>query len=198
VTTLPVNVDTTVLISAAGHARLSRELDALRIDARRSLTERLREAREDGDLEDNPALGDLLEEQSQLEQRISLLEARLRSAEIVDPTDDGRAGIGTIVRVRDLVANSTHEYELVGALESDVGGGRVSVAAPVGRALVGRLPGERLDVGTPRGVIELELVAVRPASDASPHREAVRAPGTSFENRQGKVGGHQRRARSPA
>jgi transcription elongation factor GreA len=173
VTTLPFDVDTTVLISAAGHVRLSRELDTLRIDARRELTERLRAAREDGDLEDNPVLGDLLEEQSQLEQRISLLEARLRSAEIVAPVDDGRAGIGTLVRVRDLVADSTHEYELVGALESDVGRGRVSVEAPVGRALVGRLPGERLDVDTPRGVIELELVDVRPASDVPLEREAA-------------------------
>lgn len=172
-TTLPVNVDTTVLISAAGYTRLSRELDTLRADARRSLTERLREAREDGDLEDNPALGDLLEEQAQLEQRIALLEARVRSAEIVDPADDGRAGIGTVVRVRDLLAESTHEYELVGALESDVGSGRVSVEAPVGSALVGRLPGERLHVDTPRGLIELELMDVRPATDASLEREAA-------------------------
>jgi len=173
VTTLSADVDRTVLISAAGFARLSRELDALRIDARRALSEQLREAREDGDLEDNPALGDLLEEQSQLEQRISLLEARLRSAEIVDPADDGRAGICTIVRVRDLVADSTHEYELVGALESDVGMGRVSVEAPVGRALLGRFPGERFGVDTPRGVIELELVDVRPASDPSLERQAA-------------------------
>ena len=172
-TTLPFDDDTTVLISAAGHVRLSRELDTLRSDARRDLTERLREAREDGDLEDNPVLGDLLEEQAQLEQRISLLEARLRSAEIVLPVDDGRAGIGTLVRVRDLVADSTHEYELVGTLESDVVRGRVSVEAPVGRALVGRLPGERLDVDTPRGVMELEVVDVRPASDASLEREAA-------------------------
>lgn len=172
-TTLPFDDDTTVLISAAGHVRLSRELDMLRSDARRDLTERLREAREDGDLEDNPVLGDLLEEQAQLEQRISLLEARLRSAEIVLPVDDGRAGIGTLVRVRDLVADSTHEYELVGTLESDVVRGRVSVEAPVGRALVGRLPGERLDVDTPRGVMELEVVDVRPASDASLEREAA-------------------------
>lgn len=172
-TTLPVNVDTTVLISAAGYDRLSRELETLRIDARRTLTGRLREAREDGDLEDNPTLGDLLEEQAQLEQRISLLEARVRSAEIVEPATDGRAGIGTLVRVRDLIAGSAHEYELVGPLESDVGSGRVSVEAPVGRALLGRSPGDRLDVDTPRGVLELELLDVRPASEASLEREAA-------------------------
>ena len=172
-TTLPVNVDTTVLISAAGYARISRELETLRTDARRALTERLREAREDGDLDANPALGDLLEEQAQLEQRISRLEARVRSAEIVEPAADGRAGIGTLVSVHDFAAGSAHEYELVGAFESDVARGRVSVAAPVGRALVGRRPGDRLDVETPRGVLELEVLDVRPATEASLEREAA-------------------------
>lgn len=171
-TTQPLDVDTTVLISAAGYARLESELELLRTDARRVLSERLREAREDGDLDDNPALGDLLEEQGQLEQRISLLEARVRSAEIVEPSADGRAGIGTLVRVRDFAAGSTHEYELVGPLESD-GSGRVSVEAPVGRALVGRRPGDRLDVETPRGVLGLELLEVRPAPEAKLEREAA-------------------------
>jgi len=173
VTTQPLDVDTTVLISAAGYARLESELELLRTDARRALSERLREAREDGDLDDNPALGDLLEEQAQLEQRISLLEARVRSAEIVEPAADGRAGIGTLVRVRDFAAGSTHEYELVGPLESDVGSGRVSVEAPVGRALVGRRPGDRLDVETPRGVRGLELLDVRLAPEATVEREAA-------------------------
>jgi len=173
VTTLPMNVEATVLISAAGYDRLSREIETLRTDARRALTERLREAREDGDLEDNPVLGDLLEEQVQLEQRISLLEARVRSAEIVEPPTDGRAGIGTLVRVRDLAAGSTHEYELVGPLESDVDSSRVSVKAPVGQALVGGRPGDRLDVETPRGVLELEVVDVSPASEPSLEREAA-------------------------
>lgn len=166
-TTLSPNIDSSVLISPAGYERLCSELETLRTGGRRTLSERLREAREDGDLEDNPTLGDLLEEQAQLEQRISLLEARVRAAEIVEPDADGRAGIGTVVRVRDLAAGSEHDYELVGALESDVGSGRVSVEAPVGRALVGRNPGERLGVETPCGVLDLEVLAVRPASTAT-------------------------------
>jgi transcription elongation factor GreA len=173
VTTLPVNVDTTVLISAAGYERLSRELETLRTDARRTLSEQLREAREDGHLDDNPVLGDLLEEQAQLEQRISLLEARVLSAEIVEPPEDGLAGVGTLVRVRDFAAGSAHEYELVGPLESDLDMGRVSVEAPVGRALVGRRPGERFHVETPRGLLELEVLDVQPATEASLAREAA-------------------------
>jgi transcription elongation factor GreA len=165
VTTLPETLDTSVLISAAGYERLCGELETLRTEARQMITERLREAREDGDLEDNPTLADLLEEQAQLEQRISLLEARVHAAEIVVPEDDGRAGIGTVVRIRDLEAGSEHEYELVGPLESDVGSGRVSVEAPVGRALVGRLAGDRLEVETPRGVLALEVLAVWPVAE---------------------------------
>ena len=172
-TTLPMTADTTVLISAAGYERLCSELDTLRTEARQTLTERLREAREDGDLEDNPVLGDLLEEQAQLERRIALLEARVRAAEIVEPDADGRAGIGTLVRIRDLAAGSEHEYELVGSLESDVGSGRVSVEAPVGRALAGRLPGDRLEVEVPRGMLELEVLAVRPIAGAPLEREAA-------------------------
>lgn len=172
-TTLSPNIDSSVLISPAGYERLCSELETLRTGGRRTLSERLREAREDGDLEDNPTLGDLLEEQAQLEQRISLLEARVRSAEIVEPAADGRAGIGTLVRVRDFAAGSTHEYELVGPLESDVGSGRVSVEAPVGRALAGRRPGDLLDVETPRGVLGLELLDVRPAPEARLEREAA-------------------------
>jgi transcription elongation factor GreA len=168
-----VNVDTTVLISAAGYERLSRELETLRTDARRTLSERLREAREDGHLDDNPVLGDLLEEQAQLEQRISLLQARVLSAEIVERSEDGRAGIGTLVRVRDLAARSAHEYELVGPLESDLDMGRVSVEAPVGRALVGRRAGDRCRVDTPRGPLELEVLDVRPATEAPLAREAA-------------------------
>ena len=172
-TTLPMTVDTTVLISAAGYERLYSELDTLRTDARRALSEQLREAREDGDLEANPALGDLLEEQAQLERRISLLEARLDAAVIVAPAADGRAGIGTLVRVRDVAAGSEHEYELVGPLESDLDSGRVSVEAPVGRALVGSRPGDGLDVETPRGVLELEVLDVRLVANAPLAREAA-------------------------
>lgn len=168
--TLPTTVDT---ISAAGYERLCAELEMLRTEARQTLSELLREARHDGDLEDNPALRDLLEEQAQLEQRISLLDAQRRAAEIVEPDSSGRAGIGTSVQVRDLDTGSRHEYELVGALEPDVGNGRVSVEAPVGRALLGRVAGDRLGVETPRGVIELEVLAVRLTTEARPRRRAA-------------------------
>jgi transcription elongation factor GreA len=155
------DADAILLISAQGYEQRSRELDLLRNEARRELGERVREMRQDGDLADNPALHDLLEEQAQLELRIATLEAQLAAAEIVAPALDGRAGIGSVVSVRDG-SDATFVYELVGPLESDIRNGCVSIEAPVGRALVGRRAGDRVAVTTPRGRLALEVVSVRP------------------------------------
>jgi transcription elongation factor GreA len=155
-----IGPDENVLMTAGGYEERHLELETLRCDARRDLSERLRQAREDGDLADNPALHDLLEEQGQLERRIASLETQLAAAQIVAPSKGGRAGIGSIVRVRDD-DGATVEYELVGALESDVGNGRVSIAAPVGQALFGQRTGSQVEVATPRGPVALELLSVR-------------------------------------
>ena len=138
---LRTDTDETLLISADGYTQRCRELDELRTEARSALAERLREARRDGHLDNNPALYDLFEEQARLERRIALLEAQLAVAEIVAPTGDGLAGIGSIVRLRDDT-NATGQYELVAPLESDIGNGRVSIEAPYPVQLVPLKSGE--------------------------------------------------------
>ena len=158
---MSTNMDERLLISAEGYEQRRRELDKLRNEARRELGERLREARRDGDLDVNPALQDLFEEQVRLERRIALLKAQLAVAKIVSPAPDGQAGIGSSIRVRDN-DGATFEYELVGPLESDVGNGRLSIRAPVGQALVGKRAGTSVEVATPRGPLTLEVVSVRP------------------------------------
>jgi transcription elongation factor GreA len=148
-----------VLITADGYTRLRAELEMLRTVRRAALTEQLRETREDGD-PDNPLLFDLLEEQAQLEGRISLLEARVAAAQVVRHAADGSAGIGSCVRVRHCDSGDVADYDLVGPIESDVGNGRVSVGAPVGRALLGRVGGDTVVVDTPCGPKQLEVLAV--------------------------------------
>jgi transcription elongation factor GreA len=152
-----------LLVTAQGYERLRRELETLRGEGRRAMSDRLREARTDGHLEDNPALFDLLEEQAQLERRIATLEARLADARIAEPNADGSAGIGSSVRLRDLDTSELVEYELVGAIEGDVGQGRVSVEAPVGRALLGAAAGDIVRVACPRGELRLEVIDVAAA-----------------------------------
>ena len=148
-------------------------------DARRELSaERLREARQDGDLSDNPALQDLLEEQAQLERRIALLQGQLAAAEIVSPAADGRIGIGSVVRVRDD-NGERFEFELVGPLESDVANGiALSIGAPVGEALVGPGGPARASRLRRHAGRSLEVDSVRPGGarpsleidDDTPHR----------------------------
>jgi transcription elongation factor GreA len=149
-----------LLVTAEGYERLCSELESLRSEGRRVMSERLREARADGHLEDNPALFDVLEEQAQLERRIATLEARLAAARIAEPNGDGSAGIGSSVQLRDLETRELVEYEVVGAIEGNVGQGRVSIEAPVGRALLGAAAGDIVTVACPRGELRFEVVSV--------------------------------------
>jgi transcription elongation factor GreA len=156
-----------LLVTAVGYQRLCSELRRLRTEVRGELSERLREARDEDDAADNPALFDLFEEQVRLERKISTLEERVALAQVVTPAANGIAGIGSCVRVRDVAEGEVGEYELVGVIDPDVGDGRVSVGAPVGRALVGRRAGETVEVEAPRGVLAFEILEVRPARQAA-------------------------------
>ena len=166
---VPIDREETLPVTRSGYEQLRAEIATLSEEARPELIDRLRQAREDGDLTDNPALYEALEEQAQLEHRIAQLQGQLASARIVEPSGDGTAGIGNAVRLRDLGTREVVEYELVGGIEANVGNGRVSIEAPVGRALVGAGAGEIVDVETPRGKVRLEVIQV----SASPARKAA-------------------------
>ena len=120
------DVEDGTLITAGGLARLEQELEGLRDVGRRELAERCRAARNDGDVTENPALIDLLEEHGQLERRIAV-PTQVANARVVAPSRDGVAGLGTS-SLRDNATGEVAEYELVGAVEANVGNGRVSLA----------------------------------------------------------------------
>ena len=157
---LPATGEPRVLITAEGYERRCRELDRLRTDERLRLTELVRDARSDGVIDDNPGLVDLLDEQAQLERRIAMLDAQLAAAEIAPPPGEGRAEIGSLVRIRDIASGDVSEYQLVGPFEGDPTNGRVSITAPIGAALIGRQRGARVEVATPRGSVSLEVLGV--------------------------------------
>jgi transcription elongation factor GreA len=161
---VPASREERVLMTAEGYERRCRELDRLRNDERRRLTHALSEVRRDGALDDNPALVELLNEQAQLERRVSLLEAQLADAEIAPPPTDGRAAIGSVVRIREVASGDVFEHQLVGPVEGDPANDRVSIAAPIGRALIGQQRGARVEVATPRGVVTLEVLSVAAAA----------------------------------
>jgi transcription elongation factor GreA len=163
-----------LLVTSEGYDRLCSELESLRTEGRRAMRERVREARADGPIEDNPILFEILEEQALLERRIATLEAQLGSARVAEPNGDGAIGIGSSVRLRDLETTELVEYELVGAIEGNGGQGRVSVEAPVGRALLGAAAGDVVSVASPRGQLRFEVLSVTGAEHGS---EAAAFPG---------------------
>jgi len=144
-----------------GYDRLQRELLELTATARRELGERVSQGRQaDANASENGALIEALDEAALLEQRIAELAARLAHASVVEPAvGDGTAAVGTRVGVRTGDGEVLH-YELVGAGEADPARGRISISSPVGQAIAGRVPGDRIDVETPRRRIGFELVSV--------------------------------------
>lgn len=147
-----------ITLTAEGAARLRGELDAL-VARRPEVVARIRTAKEHGDLKENADYTAAREEQSFLEGRIQALEARLRNAVIADaPAAGAGAHIGSVVKVE--VDGLTSDYTLVGSAEADLAAGRLSIASPVGRALLGAGPGDTVTVETPRGSTVYRVLAV--------------------------------------
>ena len=147
-------------ITAEGYELLHSELNTLRAEGRREMSERLREARTDAPFDDNPALFEAFQEQARLERRIAVLEDHLAAARIAEPAGNGVAGIGSLLRVRDLETDELVEYTLVGAIEANPSQGRVSVDAPVGRALIAATRGDVVNVACPSATLRFEVLSV--------------------------------------
>jgi transcription elongation factor GreA len=156
------------VITKEGLERLSEELERLKLDGRRAVAERLRHAAtSEANFTQNADYIDARQELVSLEERIALLEQRLRSARVVAPSlGNGRVDVGERVRVRDLASGKRLEVVLVGPLESDFSAGRVSVASPLGKALIGLRCGDVADVRTPRGNRSFKVLAVEPPQPA--------------------------------
>ena len=144
-------------LTAEGSAKLRAELDHLVSVRRPEVIARIRTAKEHGDLKENSEYHAAREEQSFLEGRVQALEARLRSAVIVDaPLAGARVGLGSRVTVE--AEGETVSYTIVGASESDPTAGRISSSSPVGRALVGRDVGDEIVIRTPAGERHYRIV----------------------------------------
>jgi transcription elongation factor GreA len=164
-TTTSHSNDHEIILTRDGYERLREELLRLVTIERAEITERLREARQNGgDLSDNPDLIGALEDQEVLERRIALLRPTIASARIVDePPADGTIGIGSYVRLRDIGNGRTAEYDLVGSIEADPVQRRLSADSPVGRALFGQRTGDLVEVEAPRGRMRFRVLEAEAA-----------------------------------
>lgn len=150
------------VITREGLDRLNHELERLVTDGRREVAERLRDlATSEANLIENGDYFAVREEQAMLEHRIAVLQERLRRARVVDPQlGNGRIDVGERVRLSDLASGERLELELVGPLESDPAAGRISIASPLGAAILGLRRGQIADVDAPRGKLRYKVLAV--------------------------------------
>ena len=155
----PAPVHVAEALTVEGAARLRAELDDLTTIKRPQVIGRIRTAKEHGDLKENSDYHAAREEQSFLEGRVQAIEARLRSAVIVEaPAAGSRVGLGSVVTLDD--DGETVIYTIVGADESNPGHGRISSSSPVGRALVGHDVGDFVAVKTPAGETRYRILEI--------------------------------------
>jgi transcription elongation factor GreA len=139
-------------ITPEGLQALKAELADLEGRARRELAEKIKRARELGDLSENAEYHQAKDDQAHLETRIARLTERLRNARVVQaPTDASVVSFGGTVTVTDLDAGREHTWTLVGPTEADLKAGKLSAESPVAQALLGAKPGQEVEVATPRG-----------------------------------------------
>ncbi len=155
------------LVTPEGMEKLQQELSHLTEVRRKEIADRIRQAREFGDISENSEYDDAKTEQGLLERRISELQRRVRNVRVVDLSEavsDDSVDLGTRVTLRVVGKKEERTFQIVGANESDPPSGKLSHASPVGRAVLKRRVGEKVTVATPRGSTEYEIVNVEVAS----------------------------------
>ena len=148
-------------ITREGLQALQAEIDHLEGVERRAIAERIKTAREWGDLKENAEYHAAKNDQAFLETRIQRLRRRLRDSEVVEVKDGETVAFGATVELRDEQADTTLTYRLVGATEADLAAGLLSVETPVAQALLGARRGDAVSVATPRGERRLRVLDVR-------------------------------------
>lgn len=147
-------------ISAEGLAELKAELEHLETTARKEISERIKIARDFGDLKENSEYHDAKNEQAFLETKILKLRERLNTAVVVETEDGAHAQFGSTVKLRDEESGKELEYKLVGATEASLAEGKLSVESPVAQAIIGKHAGDKAVVPTPRGDRRYTLISV--------------------------------------
>jgi transcription elongation factor GreA len=147
-----------------GAEALRSELKRLKSQDRPNVIKAIAEARAHGDLSENAEYHAAREQQGFIEGRIAEVEAKLSTAEIIDPSTlpkDGRVVFGAVVDLEDQASGARLTYQIVGEDEADLKAGRISVTSPIARALVAKSEGDIVDVSAPGGVKSYEIVAVK-------------------------------------
>jgi transcription elongation factor GreA len=142
-----------VILTPEGLEKLKEEIQYLSTDKRREVAERIKEAREFGDISENSEYDDAKNEQAMLEARIASLEDKLRSASVIDAKElsNDVVRVGSLVNVKDEKSGKSLQYTIVGSTEANPAENKLSNESPVGKALLGNKRGDIVSVQLPNG-----------------------------------------------
>ena len=149
-------------ITRTGYEKLQKELHQLKTVERPNVIKAIEEARAHGDLSENAEYDAAKERQAFVEARVNELSFKLNNADVIDPETlpKDRAVFASRVLLENVETGEDVEYQLVGPEESDINEGRISIASPLGRAIVGRKPGDEISLQAPGGRRVYELVDI--------------------------------------
>ena len=154
------------ILTYEGLKKLEDELQDLKVNQRREIAQKIKEAREPGDLSENAEYDAAKDEQRDIEARIEQIEKILKNAEVVldEEIDLDKISIGCLVRVLDVEYDEEEEYKLVGSSEASSLQNKISNESPFGQALIGAKVGDIVEVEAPAGVIKYKVLSIHRAN----------------------------------
>jgi transcription elongation factor GreA len=152
-----------VIITEDGFNSMKKELEYLKTVKRHEVADRIKVAREFGDLSENAEYDEAKNEQGFVEGRISELERKLKVVQVIDDEDihTEDVGVGSVVKIKNREFDNVAEYKIVGSQESDPKNNRISNESPIGSALLGAKVGEIVKVQIPDGEAEYQIIEIR-------------------------------------
>ena len=150
------------ILTYEGLKKYEDELENLKVVKRQEVAQKIKEAREQGDLSENAEYDAAKDEQRDIEARIDELEKILKNAEVIveDEVDLDKINIGCQVKILDIEMNQELDYKIVGSTEANSLKGKISNESPVGRALIGAKTGDIVRVETPGGELEYQVLEI--------------------------------------
>ena len=151
------------VVTYTGLKKIEEELQDLKVNKRREIAAKIKEAREQGDLSENAEYDAAKDEQRDIEARIEELEKILKNAEVVveDEVDLDKINIGCQVKILDIEYSEELDYKIVGSTEANSLKGKISNESPVGKALIGHKVGDTVEVETPAGVFAYKILEIQ-------------------------------------
>ncbi|WP_028306510.1 transcription elongation factor GreA [Desulfitibacter alkalitolerans] len=151
-----------VILTVEGLKKLEEELVYLKTVKRQEVAERIKQAREFGDISENSEYEDAKHEQAFIEGRILTLEKKLRNAKLIDndAVDTKAVSVGSRVKLKDLESGDEFEYVIVGSMEADPLNSKISNESPVGKAIIGQKSGSIVEVNVPVGTLKYEIMQI--------------------------------------